>query len=249
MKCACGYQFIFVKSVDKMTDNRFASAIKKVSANDTCYFTMNQLDAVVRRTQAKSPWVSGIVCLVSLLAALLLLYFTSRNFVVVLPFLISGVAFLTWLMRMFRKPARLDVPNLFERWQRRHPVEKFIKEPKLSQPPPAWTEPDIYSYGVERILFVERDILVDLLVRTNFHAEQSVLVLSEHGYPSYIEARAERMLKESPGTKVFLMHDSTKTGVGMKGRVIAKYGLAEGDVVDLGVFPDDWKKLKAAGPP
>ena len=34
----------------------------------------------------------------------------------------------------------------------------------------------------------------------------------------------------------------------MKGRVTAKYGLEQNPPIDLGVFPDDWKKLKAAGP-
>ena len=33
-KCKCGYQFVFVKSVDKITDNRFATAIKSVSADE-----------------------------------------------------------------------------------------------------------------------------------------------------------------------------------------------------------------------
>ena len=53
MRCACGYPFTFVRSVGKMTDQRFATAIKKVSANDTRYFTMNQFEAVVRRMRLK----------------------------------------------------------------------------------------------------------------------------------------------------------------------------------------------------
>jgi hypothetical protein len=249
MKCRCGYQFIFVPNVDKITDNRFATAIKKASANDTCYFTMNQLEAVVRRMEAKNPWVSGIVSLISLLVVVSLVYFDAADGVVIGAFVIFSISLLVWLARILRKPTYLDVPQLFERWQRRNgTVEKFISEPKLNEPPPEWTEPDIYDYGVERILIVERDILVDLLVKNNFHAEQGALILSEHGYPSYIEARAQTILKESPGTKVFLMHDSTKTGVGMKGRVMTKYGLSDDTVVDLGVFPDDWKKQKAARP-
>lgn len=163
--------------------------------------------------------------------------------------ILGGLSLIVFLVMAFHKPEHLKVETLVERWQRRNgPIEKFVSEPKLHSPPPDWKEPDIYSYGVERILFVERDILVDLLVKNGFHAEQRCLILSEHGYPSYIEERAQEMLKESPDTKVFVMHDSTQAGVEMKGRVIAKYGLADNPPVDLGIFPDDWKKLKAAGP-
>ena len=249
MRCGCGYQFVFDPKQDKMTDGRFTAALNKVSANDTYYFTQNQLDAVIRGARAKSLWRPGIICLVSLVGGLAMIALGGPEPLLWGLFVIFSIALLVWLVRQLLKPDHLDVASLVESWRRTNgPIEKLVSEPKLSRPPPEWQEPDIYDYGVERILFVERDILVDLLVKNGFHAEQRALVLSEHGYPSYIESRARTILKESPDTKVFLMHDSTPTGVGMKGRIIAKYGLEQNPPVDLGVFPDDWKKLKAAGP-
>ena len=41
-------------------------------------------------------------------------------------------------------------------------LQKMLTTAQLGTPPPDWPEPDIYDYGVERILIVEHDILVDL---------------------------------------------------------------------------------------
>lgn len=67
MRCDCGYQFVFDPKVDKIADGKFAAALSKASANDTNYFTQNQLDAAIRRANAKNPRTAGLVCLVFVL--------------------------------------------------------------------------------------------------------------------------------------------------------------------------------------
>jgi len=68
----------------------------------------------------------------------------------------------------------------------------------LHQPPPDFTEPDIYDYGVESILVVDRDILVDVFVKNGFHAQQHVLVISINRYPAYLLAEARKALDANP---------------------------------------------------
>ena len=55
------------------------------------------------------------------------------------------------------------------------PIEKMIETPRLGTPPPEFEEPDLYDYGVERILVVQHDLLVDLFVLNGLHAEQRML--------------------------------------------------------------------------
>lgn len=58
------------------------------------------------------------------------------------------------------------------------PLAKLLEAPALHAPPAPYREGDIYDYGVERIVIVEHDLLVDLLVMNNQHAEQRALLAS-----------------------------------------------------------------------
>jgi hypothetical protein len=142
-------------------------------------------------------------------------------------------------------PGQFDA--LLNRWHSNGKrIDKLIDQPTLHEPPPDWSEPDIYDYGVERLLIVERDLLVDLFVKNGVHAEQRMLVISESGYPDYLLPVATRLLQEQPDLPVFLLHDATTHGAAMEDRVTSN-GLLPLDghpLTDLGMFPTDFQKLK-----
>ena len=156
--------------------------------------------------------------------------------------------FPSFIADLFKPKTRPDyLTELLRRWESGgKKMENWIPKPSLHEPPPEWSEPDIYDYGVERILVVERDILVDWFVKNGVHAEQRMLVLAESGYPQYLLPVARRLLEEQPNLPVFLLHDATAQGSGMKDRLLAGGLLPlEGrQVTDLGMFPTDFRQLK-----
>ena len=135
-----------------------------------------------------------------------------------------------------------------ERWQKlgiKGSLDRMIEHPSLHHPPPEWPETDIYDYGVERILIVERDILVDVFVRNGLHAQERMLVLSESGYPDYLIPLAQRCLRDNPEVPVYLLHDAARHGPTMSRRIqVADFLPLEGHpVLDLGLFPNDVKRM------
>ena len=99
---------------------------------------------------------------------------------------------------------------------------------------------------MERLILCEREVLVDWLVLNGFHAEQRALVMAESGYPHYLLPMANEALQRNPRLPVFLLHDSTRQGVGMAKRVQDSecFALAQHPVTDLGLLRSDVEKLK-----
>ena len=127
-----------------------------------------------------------------------------------------------------------------------HPEEKLITEPRLQTPPPEWQEPDIYDYGAERVLIVEHDLMVDLLVLNGFHAQEKALVLSKNGYPEYLVPRIQEALRASPDLPVFYLHDAAPFEASPVESLTRSLPWLEGrQVIDLGLTMDDAKSLPA----
>lgn len=115
----------------------------------------------------------------------------------------------------------------------------LLLRPSLHEPPPDFPEKDLFDYGVERIIIVERPLLVDLLVKNGFHIDQNALVFSRDGYPAYILQRARKMIKEVPSLPVYLLHDASEVGMAMS----RKNKLLRCTVVDLGIKPEHLEKM------
>jgi hypothetical protein len=134
-----------------------------------------------------------------------------------------------------------------------HGIPLLLEEPGLDRSPPQFREPDVFDYGVERILIVQHDILVDLFVRNNVHATQRALVISERGYPGYLLPVAQRLLATSPDLPIFLLHDADTEGLMMRARLerSGMLPLAGRRIIDAGLTPRDVGrigKLRALAP-
>jgi len=247
----CDYRFTFNPKESQprgLTDGKFLGCIQAVSQNETSYFTRNQFYAAFsRRIRNWDAFGQQLGCGVVALAIAGGLTFAELWTFAGTLMLIGVFAVISGGLAAFRKITPGQFNALLDRWfSDGKTIDRLIQEPTLHDPPPDWSEPDIYDYGVERILIVERDILVDLFVRNGVHAEQRMLVLSESGYPDYLLPITQRMLTEQPDLPVFLLHDATTHGAAMEERVLASDLLPHDGhpVTDLGMFPTDFQKLK-----
>ena len=247
MKCVCGYQFALDPKTDKISDGKFNSFIRRASANNTYYFTSEQLYTAVCEKQ-----VSGVAALIlgpivlvgGVIAAF---YFWPE----VPPLVAIVVGILNTTHGCYNHYFQVVPISQFETWlkkfEKQHGrIEKLVSRLSLDKPPPEWKEPDIFDYGVERIIIVERWILVDLLVKNGVHTSNSALIVAADGYPAYLTQRVETLLSESPELPVFLLHDATTKGIhwadGIK--LARPYNNGKRKIVDMGVSPDDLSKLK-----
>ncbi|MFC1849328.1 hypothetical protein ACFL27_03880 [candidate division CSSED10-310 bacterium] len=245
--CSCGYHFVFdPKDRFHMTDGKFVALINTVSANKSYCFTQNQLYAryckVVMSKRQKAYWGCFVMALLILIVALVIGSLFPFAIFVVLAVVIG----LVMRVQHSKPPTPKELNELLTKWTAGgNEITMLLKSPGLSTPPPAWQEPDIYDYGVERILYVQRDILVDLFVKNGFHAEQRALIVSMTGYPTYLKPHIKKVLQESPDLPVFLLHDSTSSGQNMiKSIKRADSSLKDHPIIDVGLFPADVKLLK-----
>ena len=245
MLCPCGYKFALdPKKPPRFGDNFFQATIRRASANQTQYFTLNQLytaacslvvdKAAKRRRGCLFFFPVGVLAIV---IGFFLVPETARTVLYIwLGILVFGMSMVYFGGRSL--PRRRDWDTAVRRWQGANKEIPFlIQHPALLDRSAATTEPDLFAYGIERILICERDEIVDLLVLNRFHSEQGTLVVSENGYPSHLFPLAKRTISEVPATKVFLLHDASKTGCQMKLRLFEK-GMLTGSnnhLFDLGV--------------
>ncbi len=249
MTCQCGYRFLFNPATNEgWTDGRFEALIRRASANDTRYFTLNQLYAAYCHKAKSKPYGIFVFFMLMTIIAGVVLELDLIALIIILA--LGGLAI--WRhIRFAAPPSRKRFDALVKAWQNgKGPIARLLTKPALHDPPPTWPEQDIYDYGVERVLIVERDILVDLLVKNEIHARERVLVISAHGYPSYIEPHLQQVLSERADLPVFLLHDATATGVRLRHHPQVRRwtaGRSKG-VIDLGIFPQDTDKIKALKP-
>lgn len=108
---------------------------------------------------------------------------------------------------------------------------------------------DLESFGFDRVVVVQHDQLVDMLVANRFHFDHNAAVVSMSGYPKHV-AEIVRKQMESGHTKahVFLVHDASTEG----------YAAAEGwrrsawaeraTIVRVGLTPKQVKDVLPRGP-
>ncbi len=249
-RCRCGYSFVFTDpSARQMSDSRFLAILEKATADGVYFVTPRQLYfEYCRKMRQKGPAKPAVAALVAL-GGTAALWLTGYESLAVWCGVIVVAATIVCLYRLFSRPMEFpEFQGIIEKYRRaggRERLHHVLDKPSLQQPPPDWQEPDIYRYGVERVLLVQRDILVDLFVLNGLHAEQRTLVISETGYPEYLRPRVKAILTENPKTPVFFLHDATDRGVGMKKRLRKLNWLPESERrIDLGIKPEDVKKMK-----
>lgn len=268
---SCKYQYVFDPKSDGITDTKFMALLSGASAKDTYYFTFNQLYArycrgreqrilAVFETLLTLGGRSGRLAVLGGVVGVVVGRVLDSTALVLVSALVILVGVVAWIAGRFQRQispegraaaSREALRGWVNKWRAaERPIERLLEKPSLDRAPGPYRESDIYDYGVERILVVQHDLLVDLFVKNNFHADQRALVLSENGYPSYLLSHAKRLLQERADLPVLLLHDATPTGTRMRERLIASglLPLSGRQLIDAGLFPKDVPKIKALGP-
>lgn len=247
MKCRCGYRFVFNPKSDGITDGKFNAAIRHADKNGTIHYTKDQLFTSYCKKLAPSrvgPFIVGAILLV-ILAALVYseIYPVAAIIGVFLCFIIAS---------LFRgKVESKDFHRHLKIWiEKKGTPERMVTEPTLHSPPPEWNDADIYDYGVEKLLIVQRKIMVDMFVLNDFHAEQRCLVMSAGGYPDYILPRAKKAISDNPDLPVYYLHDATEEGVESSERFRSSGILGDTirNFIPLGLFPEECRKIPLLKP-
>lgn len=269
MTCSkCGYAFAFDPKADGMTDTKFATLLRKASVDNTQYFTINQLYALYckGRTRTIAAVIRVVVRPVGRLGTLAVLggigalvYGNVMANVGMMAFGVMAMA-LGLVVRLWGRDKIEDAPEKIlpaemsklmqhvGKWRAAGKnIDRLIEAPALHEPPATFREPDIYDYGVERIIVVQHDILVDLFVRNNLHAQQRAVVIAESGYPYYLVARVQHLLQRRADLPIVAFHDATPDGVQMARRLrtLPWLGMGSHRIVDAGLFPGDVGRIKS----
>lgn len=249
MVCSCGYHFVFNPKRDQFSDGKFATAVNRAGNNGTYVFTKNQLYTSFLRTREEHIGCLIVMLSIAVIAAIVGLAAGIPQ--LAFPALFVAVVSLLMFLKAKKSPitSRRKFDAFLSRWLAQNKIPNLIEQPQMFQSPPNWPEPDIYNYGVDKILVVQHDLLVDLLVKNNFHAEQACLVVSVNHYPQYIWQRAEAILQGQAPTNVFILHDATTPGLRAAERFKASHSplLAGNTILDLGLFPGDANKMPILG--
>ena len=135
-------------------------------------------------------------------------------------------------------PTESDVKSWLKAWEQRFgKLEHWISEPGLemenSRAKPYAV--DIHEYGIDKLLIVDSELLVDVLVRNHWHADRQTLVVAASGYPSSATQLANRYLQENPDLKVYLYHASAHKNFENSIRQRGMIKLGAHAVVDVGL--------------
>ena len=129
--------------------------------------------------------------------------------------------------------------GLLQRYRQAHPIAELADGQAFLQQPPVENLEDA-RYAPERILVVERDDLVDMLVRNRFHANHKTAVISRSGYPRRVVEACRHFLRQHPDIPVQLLHDASLKGFNLKAQLEAdaRWPLAGQRLVDIGLSAD-----------
>ena len=230
----------------QISDGKFAAAIRHASYNGTVAFTEHQLYAAYAKNVA-NPWpIYAILGVVSLGLAI----FFGLGHGLLIGLLIGAVSMICFGM-IFIVEGKTVSPSEFSNWimlwkEGGNAIDGMITDASLHEAPPQWKEDDMFDYGVEQILIVERDLLVDLLVLNDRHAETRTLVIAESGYPNYLVEHVNRLIAARSDLPIYLLHDATKKGAAMEERLRSSSWLNEtsNPMLDLGLNEADVYKMK-----
>lgn len=159
---------------------------------------------------------------------------------------LGGVALVGTGVVTRRDPApRAPVEQWLERWSPSEGSAQLVDRPTLEQ-----ASADLCPATARSLIIVERELVVDLLLRNGAQHDLSALIVSESGYPVAVLRETKRRLRETPPLKVVALHDATAHGVQLAARLqkSERFALGDHEFVDAGLFPADVTWLAELAP-
>ncbi|MCB9736600.1 MAG: hypothetical protein H6745_28825 [Deltaproteobacteria bacterium] len=242
---SCGRTFVFFPPSPLMTDMRMQTLFRRVTASGTYEVLEAQLYGAYAR-HAKKPGFMGPV--LGLVAGLALGVGggLAGSPVAVVGGIIALIAFIVIVARA-AAPAGPPDPRAFHelvaQWRRAGEGAGLIAARGLDKAPAQAREQDVHDYGVEQVLVVDDDLLVDFLVRNHFHAETRTAVVASSGYPAYVMPLVERALAANAETPVFALHAAGHHEDDPRALVPAGLRVGDHPFIDLGFRVADAERV------
>jgi hypothetical protein len=238
MRCNhCGYQFVLRRQDNDLTDNILCSIINRLSNNGQYYFTRIQLALAIAEYWRARKSSFGIGCfIVFLIGPLITACFYISNLFISTALLVIVIAFIiVWSRRSDRQVSFSKALAIIRRYHAAHPIAGLVEGSLFESGTRSYGA--IEEFAPERILIVEYDDLVDMLVRNHFHLQTKTVVLSRSGYPARIFTACQTFLRNHPGTPVQCIHDASVQGFAMSATLCQdhRWRFACNNLVDLGL--------------
>jgi hypothetical protein len=246
----CNHTFVFdPTNIEpfKFTDVFFAKAISDISANNTLYFTSNQLYYLLCKRLNKGININsnfmtlgGFFIIFGIIA-----FAVFANTLIVICFLIIGILLILAKFTQKKQKELLLIPTLkFEVWLSRwqtinNTISKKLPD-SLNESQATTINPDITAYSFDRLVVCDNAEIAQMLIANNFHFENNCAVLSITGYPQSIFNTVLEMLRRNPDLKVYALHDASPNGVSLVHQLTTSSNwFRDSNVVifDLGLMP------------
>jgi len=245
---------VFQPELDGITDADFQELLAHASGEGRHFYSENQLYlAYARNKVIVTRYISrrGLLglCMIPVgLAAWVYALKGDWGLTLVLGIIVTltGVGMVGTGVVTRRDPVpREPITRWLSKWTAVRGAQHLVAEATLSGAGLEYLPQQVAS-----LLIVEREPLVDLLLKNGAHGALSALIVSESGYPSALASEARRLLEAHADLQVIAVHDATPAGVAMVGRLQKGevFSLAQRSVVDAGLFPADVTWLAELAP-
>lgn len=250
LKCSsCGYKFVLSPDA-KIGDYGFSKLLNRCSKENTTYFTRNSIYAnylngsIIEKKKQRSK-VYGILSIISII-----LCFTPLLGIVIIPFLIFLGKWIQYKF-FFKGIPFKEFLSYIPKWRnaknKKQTQLNYLIDEKhlaLTKAPQKTPENDIFSYGLEGIVFVDKDYYVDWLILNNFHFTYRVAVLSMNSYPNYLVPEIKQVIEKNPLLPIYFLHDGIITKTEIMKELNTNFSF-EGQkyLIDIGLFSNDFMMI------
>jgi hypothetical protein len=249
--CACGYRFALnPKDSPYLSDRAMAHVIDKLSGNGQYYFTFNQLYSALHKAgyeKKKAKKKVGVLLIVLFSVVLAIVAAKPIGIWLSVVIALAGIGGLIALL-LWRPEAKYDeLARVINHYRSLHPIANMVDGTRFKvERTKEELKKELFDYAPERILIVQNDQMVDMLVMNRFHFENKTIIVSANKYPEHVFNACQKFLAKKPDIQVELLHDASLEGVKLKSRLLAdkSWNLEGKNVVDLGLSTQDVANVK-----
>ena len=241
---------IFDPKTTGLNDQEFRALTEEMRGTGDTYYTANQLYSTYLGTGKVSCVTRLFLVVIVVITSILIINFNhiKNNYLGSSIYVDMGIigAFAAAMTGLFTLKDKIKVnykefDQLLQRWLKQYPMPNLLTKPSLQEAPSnPFGEPDLYDYGVESILVVDKDIYVDLFVKNNYQAEWKSVVISQNAYPNYLITKVQKILNDNPTIKLQYLHDSTSNQTEMRNKLNRFLRIPDSvEEIDLGLNKED----------
>lgn len=248
---SCGYEFVLdPKTSPYLSDYSVKKTIDRLSASGQYYFTFNQLYAALAKPAEKKSKTARFGYIILGVFGCVFSFFVLKG-ILHWSVALAAIAVIAGLIiRMLLKPSIVPHEKLFaalNTYKSHHPIPFLADGNRFrGDVPKERLKEELFQYAPERILIVQSDDMVDMLVLNRFHVENKTAVVGASKYPLHVFKACQRFLEKKPDIPIAIVHDVSREGIRLRDKLMAdpSWNLGDKEVTDLGLSISDAEKMK-----